>query len=276
MTEFVHKSSEGPQRVGTIKYGVLTGSEMRDMAHVICTRSQIYQQPTMEPMPDGVLDSRMGVSDQKSHCQTCLQDLKVCPGHFGIVDLQLPVFHAGYFQAVLTVLQCICKTCSHLFLERAEKEKLLKRIRSLGPGGGVRKVFYKKVVSTCKKATLPRQCNRCGALNGQVRKAGVLKLYHDKYKGGKDTRIRSFLTEFNTAVKYNGEISSHLTKAQDDLTPLRVLNLLRAIPPDEVHYFLFLFLFLFHFFFFIFNLFLQILILFFFLSQNNNILFDTV
>ena len=77
MTEFVLKSSVGPQRVGTIEYSVMSGADMVSLAHVLCTQAHLYQQPSLEPMPDGVLDRRMGVSDQKSPCGTCMQPLKV-------------------------------------------------------------------------------------------------------------------------------------------------------------------------------------------------------
>jgi DNA-directed RNA polymerase III subunit RPC1 len=32
-----------------------------------------------------------------------------CAGHFGHVTLELPVFHVGFFKAVISILQKICK-----------------------------------------------------------------------------------------------------------------------------------------------------------------------
>lgn len=32
-----------------------------------------------------------------------------CVGHFGYIDLELPVFHVGYFRTTIQVLQMICK-----------------------------------------------------------------------------------------------------------------------------------------------------------------------
>ena len=32
-----------------------------------------------------------------------------CAGHFGYVALELPVFHVGFFKAVISILQKICK-----------------------------------------------------------------------------------------------------------------------------------------------------------------------
>lgn len=43
------------------------------------------------------------------NCTTCGQDLTDCPGHFGYIRLALPIFHVGYFNEIINILQCICK-----------------------------------------------------------------------------------------------------------------------------------------------------------------------
>ena len=45
-----------------------------------------------------------------------------CPGHFGHVDLALPIFHTGYFTHTYNLLQMICKTCSRVMLEDGKDE----------------------------------------------------------------------------------------------------------------------------------------------------------
>ena len=44
----------------------------------------------------------------------------------GYIKLELPVFHIGYMKATLGILQCICKTCSHVLLDVSERRKYLK------------------------------------------------------------------------------------------------------------------------------------------------------
>ena len=53
-----------------------------------------------------------------------------CAGHFGVVKLALPVFHAGYFKHVLALLQCVCKSCSRALLHPDERAKMLRAMRS--------------------------------------------------------------------------------------------------------------------------------------------------
>ena len=59
----------------------------------------------------------MGTSQKDKKCQTCGEDLSDCIGHYGYIDLELPVFHVGYFRSIIQVLQCICKTCGRILLK---------------------------------------------------------------------------------------------------------------------------------------------------------------
>ncbi len=58
----------------------------------------------------------MGTSQKDQNCQTCGKGLADCVGHFGYIDLELPVFHVGYFRSIIQVLQCICKSCSRVMM----------------------------------------------------------------------------------------------------------------------------------------------------------------
>jgi len=50
-----------------------------------------------------------GTNQKDADCATCGKGLNDCIGHYGYIDLELPVFHVGYFRAVISVLQTICK-----------------------------------------------------------------------------------------------------------------------------------------------------------------------
>jgi DNA-directed RNA polymerase III subunit RPC1 len=54
---------------------------------------------------------------------TCHRKLADCSGHYGYIPLRLPVFHIGYFRAVISVLQCICKVCSRVLLTGKSRKK---------------------------------------------------------------------------------------------------------------------------------------------------------
>lgn len=78
------------------------------------------------------MDPRMGTIDRNFKCQTCGEGMSECPGHFGHIELALPVFHPGAFSYSLAcpltansapsgfivkvkkILECICVHCGKL------------------------------------------------------------------------------------------------------------------------------------------------------------------
>lgn len=60
-----------------------------------------------EPKFSGVLDTRMGTSDQFTLCSTCKSNYLECPAHFGHLKLVTPMFHFGLMSHVKNVLSCI-------------------------------------------------------------------------------------------------------------------------------------------------------------------------
>jgi DNA-directed RNA polymerase beta' subunit len=47
----------------------------------------------------------------------------------GYIHLKLPVFHIGFFKQTLSVLSCICKTCSRVVLSESESARFYKAFR---------------------------------------------------------------------------------------------------------------------------------------------------
>ena len=106
----------------------------------------LSQMPERRPQPNGVLDPRLGVSNKRSICETCGQALADCTGHFGYIRLELPVFHIGYFKNTVQILQCICKSCSHVLLTEDERRAFLRcGVGALGAIGAVGWVLLGRV-----------------------------------------------------------------------------------------------------------------------------------
>lgn len=76
------------------------------------------------PVYGGVNDPRMGSFDYNSRCKTCDctysgsgSKVNDCPGHFGHIDLALPVYHVGFIDDVVRILRCVCYHCSRLLID---------------------------------------------------------------------------------------------------------------------------------------------------------------
>lgn len=62
----------------------------------------------------GLMDPKMGTIDRNFKCQTCLEGMSECPGHFGHIELARPVFHQGFIVKVKKILECVCYSCGKL------------------------------------------------------------------------------------------------------------------------------------------------------------------
>ena len=117
--------SKAPLRtVKKVQFGILSPEEIR--RNSVCEGGIRFPE-TYEggrPKLGGLMDPRQGVIDRASRCQTCAGNMTECPGHFGHIELQKPVYHPGFLTKTLKVLRCVCFYCSKM----VRKVKLYCRI----------------------------------------------------------------------------------------------------------------------------------------------------
>jgi DNA-directed RNA polymerase III subunit RPC1 len=51
----------------------------------------------------------MGKNTKDAECGACNLKAVDCPGHFGFMELNVPIFHLGFFRHVILALNCLCK-----------------------------------------------------------------------------------------------------------------------------------------------------------------------
>jgi DNA-directed RNA polymerase III subunit RPC1 len=226
--------AEAPQKISEIQFALMSPTEMKRVSEFMVWSQELYRMPARTPAPNGVLDPRLGVADKIQTCKTCHKKVTECAGHFGHVEFQLPLFHIGFFKHTLTICQCICKTCGAILLSPDDREQFLKKIRKPGIDALMKAAIFKKIVERCKKN---RECERCGVFNGTVKKIGnvhTLKIIHEKFKGkASEVEMAQLTTNTNWAKQYNPEISQHLHKAIQDLSPVFVLDLFKKITDED-------------------------------------------
>ncbi|KAG5262768.1 hypothetical protein AALO_G00278690 [Alosa alosa] len=229
------RETDVAKKISHICFGMKSAEQMRQQAHIQVVSKNLYSQDTSHtPLAYGVLDHRMGTSEKDRPCETCGKNLADCLGHYGYLDLELPCFHVGYFKAIIGILQMICKTCSHIMLSKEEKLQFMDNLRRPGLVYLQKRGLKKKISDKCRKRTV---CLNCNAFNGSVKKCGLLKILHEKYKTTKkvvDPIVSEFLQSFDIAIEHNKEVEALLTRAQENLNPLVVQNLFRRIPAEDV------------------------------------------
>lgn len=215
--------------------------------------------PQKTPTPHGVLDRRMGTSEKGATCDTCGFKLAECSGHFGSIRLALPCYNIGFFKAILQILQSICKQCSSLLLQDPEERLgILKRLRTKNLEGLIRTSILKGVHERSKKHSF---CRKCSSYNGTVKKVGLMKITHDYYLNTNSTSNTTttnnnnniefvensskcaFFSEeerrcknelFSDALQSNSELKMHISRAQDDLNPIRVKELFEMLSSEDL------------------------------------------
>jgi DNA-directed RNA polymerase III subunit RPC1 len=87
------------------------------------------------------------------------------------------------------------QSCSRVLLPDKERKPLLVKVMNPSLPYLVRKALRKQILDKAKKFTI---CPHCRELNGTVKKCGLLKIVHEKYRSKKSTDpvITDVLGEF--------------------------------------------------------------------------------
>lgn len=229
-----------PKCIDGLDFSALSAKDIVAQSEVeIQTRDLYDLEKGRVPKEGGALDTRMGISSNSSECATCHGNLASCNGHFGHIRLALPVFHVGYFKAVISVLQCVCKNCGAILLEPQAKRQFLSELRRPNIDNLKRMKILKKINDQCKKQ---RRCLKCNHVNGVVKKAASgagpasLKIVHDTFRwiGKKDTPEKTVWDEdLDLVFKRNPDLEKFAKRIQEDFNPLKTLNLFKQIIPED-------------------------------------------
>jgi len=99
------------------------------------------------------------------------------------------VFFFFFFSSVIALICSILyilQVCSKVLLNERLRQNVRHRVLNPDLSYLSRKALRKEILEKCKKVTT---CPHCGSLNGVVKKCGLLKIVHDKYRSKKKTDI---------------------------------------------------------------------------------------
>jgi len=71
------------------------------------------------PRENGLGDPRLGTTDRNFSCATCNENNQVCTGHFGHIELAVPVFHIGFIRKIQKLLEIVCHNCSKVLVDES-------------------------------------------------------------------------------------------------------------------------------------------------------------
>ena len=109
------KHSNVPKKLDSIKFALLSPKEIRKMSATKIITADTYNDDGF-PFDMGLMDSRLGVIEPGLRCKTCGKKVDECPGHFGNIELAMPVIHVGYTGMIKMLLRATCQKCGRLLL----------------------------------------------------------------------------------------------------------------------------------------------------------------
>ncbi|MDD3351224.1 MAG: DNA-directed RNA polymerase subunit A' [Candidatus Methanomethylophilaceae archaeon] len=150
------------KRIGSIKFSCVSPEEIRKMSATKVITADTYDDEGY-PIDMGLMDPRMGVIEPGLRCKTCGCKVDECPGHFGHIDLALPVIHVGFVKDIKMLLESTCRSCGRLMLtpdQISDTRNDMERMEELG-GDTMDVKNFAKV--TAKGASTKGLCPYCGA-----------------------------------------------------------------------------------------------------------------
>lgn len=148
------------KRIGSIKFSCISPEEYRKMSATKVITADTYDDEGY-PIDMGLMDPRMGVIEPGLRCKTCGNKVDECPGHFGHIDLALPVIHVGFIKEIKMLLESTCRSCARLMLtpeQIVEAKTDMNRMEELG-GDVIDVKGYAK--QTAKGASAKGLCPHC-------------------------------------------------------------------------------------------------------------------
>jgi DNA-directed RNA polymerase subunit A' len=101
------------KRIKSLQFAFLSPDEIRRMSGVKIITADTYDDDGY-PIEMGLMDLHLGVIEPNLRCRTCGGRVNECPGHFGIIELAMPVIHVGYAKEIKRLLQSTCRACGRM------------------------------------------------------------------------------------------------------------------------------------------------------------------
>ncbi len=115
------------KRISSIQFALLSPDEIRSMSQVKVITADTYDDDGY-PIERGLMDLHMGVIEPGLKCATCFGKVDECPGHFGHIELAMPVVHVGFIKEIKIFLEATCSSCGRIKLTLDQMEKYKHKI----------------------------------------------------------------------------------------------------------------------------------------------------
>jgi DNA-directed RNA polymerase subunit A' len=149
-----------------ISFGLFSPSIIRKISVAEVFMADTYDEDGV-PITAGLMDGRFGTLEPRQRCQTCGNTASICPGHFGHIELAVPVIHPSFAKLIHKLLNMTCRNCGRIPLPNEKLEEYRNQIENdIKLLGAPSSSLFKTIeVKTKKNLT----CPHCGAPNYKIK-----------------------------------------------------------------------------------------------------------
>jgi len=101
-------------QINTIQFGIQSDKDIMNIS--VC----VIDKPTLTVEHGSVYDPRLGCVENNTKCETCSETVWKCTGHFGHIDLNVPIIL--FYKQTVSMLKLFCFKCNHLLCTKEELE----------------------------------------------------------------------------------------------------------------------------------------------------------
>jgi len=167
MEEPIHKS------IDEVYFGIISPQDIRRFSVAEIQTADTYDEDGA-PITSGLMDGRLGTLEPRQRCKTCGNTAIRCPGHFGHIELAVPIIHIEFTKTIYDLLQATCRNCGRILLPENRIAKIKDKIRQTRKlMGTVPSALYQKVLKEAKK----KECPHCGAQQYKIEYAKPTTFY---------------------------------------------------------------------------------------------------
>ena len=143
------------KEINYVNFGVFSSEEILKISAVKIENTKLSGYGS-------IYDERMGINSENSdkNCVTCNLDSKLCPGHFGHIELNEPIIHPSskYFKMVISYIKCFCIKCNKILIDKDQ-------IQLAGLSKYKRQFRFEKILEKLKRN---ENCFSCGAVQPKL------------------------------------------------------------------------------------------------------------
>jgi len=145
--------------VDQLYFGVMSPQDIRRLSLAEIQTADTYDEDGA-PITSGLMDGRLGTLEPRQRCKTCGNTAIRCPGHFGHVELAVPIVHVEFTKIVYDLLGATCRNCGRMLLSEPRIARMRTRLdRTRKLLGTVPGDLYKRILREAKG----KECPHCGA-----------------------------------------------------------------------------------------------------------------